>query len=610
MRRAIAGLVWVCLVGCAFDAVEHSDQVDAGELLSVTLRLRGGGAATGTAAVCAGLPVGWDVEHASYTGSVLGVDSFSGLAVEDLLAANGLGTRPDVEWSCWSKPGEHDWVDASSGVVQLSVRVPADASGRKSLFWSLGTTGLTGELLSATATSTVRVHAAGHPLDGAADVIVASDGDAVLATPTGFMSIGNTGIFESPDGLAWSLTGDGLADVVGAVFGGETLWAWTDDALSRWTPQDAWQSVQVPWTMGMHGVARGDGLLVSDDSASALQFVQPDTVSARSVPDGAEPDGLAASGDSVVWRLWNRSERRPEVAHSSDGGVSWTTVGPPMLPRAVGQHDRVGVAYTGDMLWASVSATSTGAKVSLWQGAQTGDWIGLGSWPVGELDPTTTPKACDGRWVVGLPWGGWLAVDVDGTVSRHALGRSVADVEYICAAGVVAVTEYGRVTGVGEWVRAPDLTDLTLPVGMVGEGYRAMVGSPEWTTHIDGLPDGLTLAQGIVTGAPVVAGLFGLEVESRDVWDRVASASVVLTIDEADVEVPDDVDTDTDIDVDTNEAVESGTDVGSGDDSLGGDRDEEASVDGLSASGCSTAASPMWLLWPVLGLLLALRRRR
>ncbi|MGK0347629.1 MAG: hypothetical protein ACI855_003716 [Myxococcota bacterium] len=610
MNKPIAGLLCAGLAGCAFDSVEHASHVEAGAVLGVTLRLSGGGAVSGSAAVCAGLPVGWTVERASYTGSASGADVISGMALEDLQAAMQFGVRPDVVWSCWTHAGDEEWGDASSGVVSMDIHVPPHASGPHALLWSLGTTGLAGELLSATATSTVRVSSPGHPLDAVADLAAGSVGEAVVGTPNGFLSIGASNLSMSTNGIDWSVTGEGVADLVGASYGGDTLWAWTHDSLSYWTPQEAWQPSELVWsTDSMDAIAMGSGLLVVEDDNGTLQQVDQGGAQAGVVPQGAEPGGLVGSGSHVVWRLWNSTLRQPELGYSQDEGISWLTVSAPVLPIAVGQYDRVGVSQDGTLLWANVSSTSTGAHASLWYGSAAGDWQALGTWAVGELAPTTTPVACNERWVVGLPWGGWLAVDDGGVVSRHALGRSADTAEYLCAGAVVAVVQAGQVSGVAAWANAPDLSALVLPDGVVGDAYSTRIAPTQWTVQIDGLPSGLTVDEGRLLGVPAQAGVFEVRVEATDAWSRAGVAVLSLNIDEASVELPDDPDTDAaepDSDTEGEDVVVEDLDTD--------DRDlapvsDTASVDVQPAGGCNTVPAPQFLMWPLLGVLLGLRRR-
>ena len=605
MNKSIIASLCVGLAGCAFDAVEHASHVEAGGLLGVTLRLSGGGTVSGAAAVCAGLPAGWSVEGASYTGSASGADDLSGTALEDPQAAIQFGVRPDIVWSCWTHAGAEDWGDASAGVVSMDIRVPLDASGPQALLWSLGTTGLTGELLSATATSTVYVDSPGHPLDAASQTASWTEGGAVIGTPTGFLSVGELGLSSSTDGVSWSVTGEGLVGLTGASYGGDTLWAWTDDALSCWTPLDAWQLVDVAWsTSNVHAVALDSGLLVVDDETATLEQVDQVGVYDRVVPSGAEPEGLAASGTHAVWRLWNATLRQPELGFSSDSGVSWTTVPAPAIPQAVGQHDRVGVSADGGFLWANVASTSTGAHVSLWRGRAAGGWQALGVWPVGELAPTTTPVACGERWLVGLPWGAWLAVDGNGTVSRHALGRSADAIEYLCSGDVMTVVQSGRVTGGAAWVDAPDLSALALPVGVVGDAYSAPVGQSEWTTTMDGLPSGLSLVAGQLSGIPDQAGEFDVRVQATDEWSRTDVVQLSLLVEQADV---DDLDTD---DADTEPGTDSILEDEGTFDIDPGDADDTASLDIQPTGGCSTVPAPLFLSWPALFLIFGCRRRR
>ncbi len=610
MNRSIIGLLGVGLMGCAFAAVEHVSHIEAGALLGVTLRVSGGGSVSGSAAICAGLPVGWTVEGARYAGSVSGSDTLSGTAIEDPQAAIQFGVRPDVVWSCWTHAGTEEWGDASVGVVNMDIRVAVDASGPHPLMWSLGTTGLTGELLSAMATSTVRVDSPGHPLDGASQVASGSDGDAVIGIPTGFLSVGELGVSTSTDGIEWSVAGVGLAGLAGASYGGDTLWAWTDDALLCWTQEEAWQPIDIAWaTESVDAVAVDSGLLVVGGETSTLRHIDRIGAQARMVPVGAEPGGLTTSGAHAVWRLWNDTLRQPELRYSQDAGSTWSTVSGPALPQAVGQYDRVGVSSTGSMLWVNVASTPAGAHASVWLGGPSGEWQGMGAWPVGELAPTTTPVACDGRWVLGLPWGGWLAVDDRGTVSRHALARSADGAEYLCSGDVLTVIEDGNVAGVASWIDAPDLGELTLPVAVVGDAYNTRVGLAEWDTTVDGLPDGLSLIAGQLLGVPTVSGAFDLHVQARDEWSRMDDRRLTLLVDEADVDVLDDPGTN---DVDGDHEV--GTDVVLADEDTDGadqgDSDATASVDIQPTSGCSSVSGPSFLIWPTLFLLLGLRRRQ
>jgi hypothetical protein len=173
----------------------------------------------------------------------------------------------------------------------------------------------------------------------------------------------------------------------------------------------------------------------------------------------------------------------------------------------------------------------------------------------------------------------------------------------------MTVLQAGTVTGVASWIDAPDLSELTLPPGVVGDAYNAWVAPSGWTTTVDGLPSGISLVSGELSGVPGQAGGFDVLVQATDEWSRTDAVELTLYVDDADVEVPDDLDTD---DLDTD--VEPGTDAGLPDEGTDppdtNDLDDTASVDVQPAGGCSMVSAPMFLLWPALGFLVGLRRRR
>ena len=583
-------IVLCALAGCSFELVEHADTVSPGETFPVDLHLRGGGDHTGSAMVCAGLPAGWQVTGASYTGSVDGDAAVSGMAVRHTAQESWFGDSDDVSWSCWQRAEVSAYTDASHGVLTLDVAVAPDATGRHTLLWTLGTSGTSGEYISARAASTVRVQAPGHPLDRLADTDATLVGVRTGATATGFVAVDADSTWTSDDGTVWSPRTPGLAGVDALTAGGGAVHALVAGAV--WRYDAAWSLVGTPPGPAASSVVATDAgviALASDGDAVTAHRYDGATWQVLTPPAGAEVDGLVAAEGHLAWLTWDRSARHAGVAVREAGAAQWSTVDAPPLAPSQAVYDRVGIAPDGSLMWARNRVGPEGGVVELWLGDASSSWTLAGQVPAGDGGEPSTPRWTASGWVVYDGWGSVLSVDVDGVVTRHGARKSTADASVLTAGRDVLLTVDGAPHGVAHFDALPAVPDTTFQPGRVGEPYEVALADYDGAQlGVLGLPAGLQCNGRVVAGVPEQAGVFALTVTAVDAWGRSVAAPAELVIDSVlpDADLPEDVD---------EEREPPGADI---DDGLDAD---------LVSSGCShLPVSPGWGL--LLGLV-ALRRR-
>ncbi len=527
-RLAAVPLALIVLTQCRFNSLLMPDRVEPGDVFVAEVATQGEASITDpkTPIACVALPDGWPAPSMSWSGTAGGV-AVSGSGTPDAGETDFMSTehpRPGSTWHC-SLGVLDDYTGSDQGLVSHEITVPTSAgAARHELWFANGIVESGGRGGQAFGLRALAVGQDPELLDVWERATVSGGDDlfAVAYGPAGWLAVAHgSRVHRSPDGLSWSpgvmpseqdwsgIAGsseryvavsrgavvestDGITwtPVSGTPPGGANAVAWAD---GRWVAVGDGGVIMrsedgVAWTVSnsaglgnLLDVAHLDGTWVVSGFDGSDTHFGTSTDGTTFVPgfiDDAELYNLGAGGgrfflsdgdaDSVNW-------------YTSPDGVTWTLDSEP--PAAVGYD---GVDVDGELV-------AVGRAGSIWSDR------------AGELRLRTSRTGVILRGV------------------HHQAGR------------VVAVGDGGTVFS-STLVPPPVLHSCEPADAAQGEPYTQDLGfdpgggDHSWSIASGGLPDGVELVDGTLSGTPTVAGEFTFAVSIVDGKGDADQADCVLTV--------------------------------------------------------------------------------